>query len=79
MLATGILDPVEINIMDEPTNHMDLDSIESLYLALDSCPLSQILVTHDPHFQEDFPDKMWEIESKQNKRTIREILFHTTL
>ncbi len=73
MLAAGILEPVELIIMDEPTNHMDIDSIVSLYHALDSCPLSQILVTHDPHFMGEFADKIWSIEKQQDRRMLKEI------
>ncbi len=47
MLAEGVSRNPGLIIMDEPTNHMDLPSIESLEEALDSCTCPIILVSHD--------------------------------
>jgi len=36
--------------MDEPTNHMDLPSLELLEKALEECPYAFLLASHDRNF-----------------------------
>jgi ATPase subunit of ABC transporter with duplicated ATPase domains len=50
-----------IIIMDEPTNHMDLPSIECLEHALAECPCCLLLVSHDKHFLKKLTQKQWDI------------------
>ncbi len=45
-----MLQQPNIIIMDEPTNHMDMESIESLNLALANYPGTLIFVSHDREF-----------------------------
>ncbi len=45
-----MLQQPNIIIMDEPTNHMDMESIESLNLALVNYPGTIIFVSHDREF-----------------------------
>jgi len=45
-----ILQQPNVLIMDEPTNHMDMESIESLNYALEHYPGTLILVSHDREF-----------------------------
>ncbi|MBN1509026.1 MAG: ABC-F family ATP-binding cassette domain-containing protein [Sedimentisphaerales bacterium] len=52
LLALGMVRTPHIIIMDEPTNHMDLPSIEALETALGDCPCSLLLVSHDERFLE---------------------------
>ena len=47
MLAEGIMMNPGLIIMDEPTNHMDLPSIECIENALKECSCAQLLVSHD--------------------------------
>jgi len=50
-----------IIIMDEPTNHIDLPSIECLEQALAECPCCLLLVSHDRRFLQALTQKTWEI------------------
>ncbi|MCK4790358.1 MAG: ABC-F family ATP-binding cassette domain-containing protein [Desulfobacteraceae bacterium] len=61
LLATGMTYAPHIIIMDEPTNHMDLPSIECLGQALSDCPCSLVLVSHDRRFLNKLTQKRWDI------------------
>ena len=50
LLAIGIAKGPHLIVMDEPTNHMDLPSIECLEEALAECPCALLLVSHDQRF-----------------------------
>ena len=47
--------------MDEPTNHMDLPSIECLETALQGCPCALLLVSHDERFIQGLATKRWDV------------------
>jgi len=59
MLAEGIMMNSGIIIMDEPTNHMDLPSIECIENALIECSCAQILVSHDITFLNNTVNYYW--------------------
>ena len=61
LLALGMTRLPHIIIMDEPTNHMDLASIECLEEALAECPCCLLLVSHDTHFLRSLTRTNWEI------------------
>jgi macrolide transport system ATP-binding/permease protein len=61
LLALGMTRRPQIIIMDEPTNHMDLPSIECLEHALSDCPCSLVLVSHDKRFLENLTQTQWQI------------------
>jgi len=61
LLAIGMTYTPHIIIMDEPTNHMDLPSIECLEQALKDCPCSLLLVSHDGYFLSRLTSKEWNI------------------
>lgn len=65
MLASGIANEPHLIIMDEPTNHMDLPSIECLEKALDECLCGLLLVSHDTVFLEKLTSKTWHISRKE--------------
>ncbi|WP_062266422.1 ABC-F family ATPase [Endozoicomonas arenosclerae] len=48
-------------LMDEPTNHMDMESIESLNLALENYPGTLIFVSHDRQFVSSLATRIIEI------------------
>jgi ATPase subunit of ABC transporter with duplicated ATPase domains len=59
LLAEGIMLNPGLIIMDEPTNHMDLPSIQCVEDALKECPCSQLLVSHDPVFLNNTVFEYW--------------------
>jgi ATPase subunit of ABC transporter with duplicated ATPase domains len=61
-LALGLLRAPHLIIMDEPTNHMDLPSIEALEDALRSVRCALLLVSHDLAFLERTTTSTWRIE-----------------
>lgn len=52
-------------LMDEPTNHMDMESIESLNIALEKYAGTLIFVSHDREFVSSLATRILEI--KENK------------
>ncbi|HNS20157.1 MAG TPA: ATP-binding cassette domain-containing protein [Sedimentisphaerales bacterium] len=61
MLALGMVRAPHIIVMDEPTNHMDLPSIEALETALVDCPCALLLVSHDTRFLQRLTRTTWHI------------------
>ncbi|MFS8979010.1 ABC-F family ATPase [Cupriavidus necator] len=49
--------------MDEPTNHMDMESIESLQIALDKFPGTLIFVSHDREFVTGLATRVIEVRT----------------
>lgn len=60
LLALGMTREPHIIVMDEPTNHMDLPSIQCLEEALAECPCALVLVSHDRRFQEKLTRIRWD-------------------
>ncbi|MCL4137652.1 UNVERIFIED_CONTAM: hypothetical protein GTU68_042622 [Idotea baltica] len=52
-------------ILDEPTNHMDMEAIEALNLALDHYEGTIIFVSHDREFVSSLATQIIEIKDKQ--------------
>jgi ATP-binding cassette subfamily F protein 3 len=48
-----------IMLLDEPANHLDMDSREALIQALNNYNGAIILVSHDPHLVECVADRLW--------------------
>ncbi len=61
MLALGLLKNPSLIIMDEPTNHMDIPSIQCLENALCQYDGGLIIVSHDRAFIRNTTDTIWEI------------------
>jgi ATPase subunit of ABC transporter with duplicated ATPase domains len=49
-------------LMDEPTNHMDMESIESLNIALDKYAGTLIFVSHDREFVQSLANRILEVK-----------------
>lgn len=59
LLAKVMLESPNVLILDEPTNHMDLETIEVLGKALADYAGTLIVVSHNRHFVEMFANKIF--------------------
>ena len=59
MLAEGLQKQPSHIIMDEPTNHMDLPSIQCVEQALVDCGCATLLVSHDFSFLQNVVSYFW--------------------
>ena len=66
MIAKGLLETPSLIILDEPTNHMDLDSILSLEVALNQYNGTIIIISHDKTFLDTVINDIWEFK-KENE------------
>ena len=51
-----------VMLMDEPTNHMDMETIESLQIGLEKYPGTLIFVSHDREFVSGLANRVVEIQ-----------------
>lgn len=49
-LVKFLVDPPNLLLMDEPTTHLDIQTVESLTLALERYEGSLVFISHDVHF-----------------------------
>ncbi len=61
-IAAALIAPVEILILDEPTNHIDHDTVEWLENHLEKYGKSLIMVTHDRYFLDRVANRMIELD-----------------
>jgi ATPase subunit of ABC transporter with duplicated ATPase domains len=52
-----------VMLMDEPTNHMDMESIESLQIGLEKYPGTLMFVSHDREFVSSLANRIIEIKA----------------
>ena len=74
LLALGVNRGPHLIVMDEPTNHMDLPSIECLEEALSDCPCAMILVSHDRAFLDKLTDYTWNLELQEDGLTVKLVI-----
>ena len=60
-----IMQDHNVLIMDEPTNHMDMEAIEALNLALEYYEGTLIFVSHDREFVSSLADRIVEIKDQK--------------
>ena len=65
ILALGLSKSPWIVVMDEPTNHMDLPSVECLEKALQDYSGALLLVSHDQVFLKQTTDQHWKIRKNR--------------
>ena len=70
MIAKGLLEHPSLIILDEPTNHMDLDSIVSLELALREYRGTILVISHDKTFLDSLVSETWFFEKKSENRYV---------
>jgi ATPase subunit of ABC transporter with duplicated ATPase domains len=54
-----------VMLLDEPTNHMDMESIESLNIALDKYEGTLIFVSHDREFVSSLATRVLEVKDNE--------------
>jgi len=64
-LIKFLVDPPNILLMDEPTTHLDIHSVESLTLALASYDGTLVFISHDVHFIRKLATKVLHIRDGQ--------------
>lgn len=62
-LASALINPSDILILDEPTNHMDNETVEWLEEYLNKRKGSLIMVTHDRYFLDRVVNKIIELDN----------------
>ncbi len=67
MIARSLLSSPHLIVMDEPTNPLDIRSIEALQDVLDDCACALVLVSHDEQFLDALVDERWVFEVEQEK------------
>ena len=75
LIAQGLLKQPSLIILDEPTNHMDLESIQLLEAALKEYTGALLFITHDKTFLENLSTKQWVFhKSKDSFNSVEEVL-----
>jgi len=64
-LAALVYIPPHIILMDEPTNHMDIDAVNALGVALNAYEGGVVIVSHDQYFVESVCDQIWVVGKKK--------------
>ncbi|MGB3750142.1 MAG: ATP-binding cassette domain-containing protein [Arcobacteraceae bacterium] len=64
MIAKGLLNSPSLIILDEPTNHMDLNSIVCLEIALKQYNGTMIIISHDKTFLKNVVNDIWEFKQE---------------
>ena len=62
-MAGALINPVELLILDEPTNHIDNDSVDWLEKYLNARKGALLMVTHDRYFLERVANRIIELDN----------------
>ncbi|MDR3622216.1 MAG: ABC-F family ATP-binding cassette domain-containing protein [Paludisphaera borealis] len=61
MLAKLLLESPDVMLLDEPSNHLDIETTEWLESYLSRQPVAMIVVSHDRYFLDKVANKTWEL------------------
>jgi len=64
-LIKFLVDPPNLLLMDEPTTHLDIHTVESLILALESYQGTLVFISHDVHFIRKLATKVLHVNNGQ--------------
>lgn len=64
-LARALLDPADLLILDEPTNHIDAETIAWLEEYLATEPAALLMVTHDRYFLDRVVNRIIELDRRR--------------
>jgi ATP-binding cassette subfamily F protein 3 len=64
-LIKFLVDPPNLLLMDEPTTHLDIHTVESLTLALERYEGTLVFISHDVHFIRHLAAKVLHINAGQ--------------
>lgn len=64
-MARALIQPCDLLILDEPTNHIDHDSVEWLESALQRRDGALLMVTHDRYFLDKVSTRIFELDRGQ--------------
>lgn len=67
-LVKFLVDPPNILLMDEPTTHLDILTVESLILALGSYAGTLVFISHDVHFIKQLATDVIHVNNGEAKR-----------
>ena len=61
MLAKLLLESPDVMLLDEPSNHLDIETTEWLESYLSRQPVAMVVVSHDRYFLDKVVTKIWEL------------------
>lgn len=64
-LARGLIDPADLLILDEPTNHIDAETVSWLEQFLLKMKSALLMVTHDRYFLDRVVNKIVELDRRE--------------
>lgn len=71
LLAKVMLESPNVLVLDEPTNHMDIETIDALAKALRAYTGTLVMVSHDRHFLEQTADRILSFSKKKGIQSFK--------